>query len=129
MEKMVTPQSDAAVPPELDERRARPRIPCQFVVRFQRYTERTSRVSSLHNLSRRGARFVSEELFEPGEFLKVWLRLPAAPEPVQIPSRVAWCRPAFSERLGTHELGVAFLLLEPQAERVLERTLYHLATH
>ncbi len=89
------------------EHRQDPRVPHAFLVRYRCPAVGLERwlVSPLRDLSRSGARFLSEREFSIGTVLETQLLLPVAQRPVAVHARVAWQKPA---PMSMVELGVTF---------------------
>ena len=101
-----------------EERRA-PRVPRHVIARH-----RTTRVpaaawlmSPLLDLSRAGARFLSEYAFEAGEGMEVELLLPNAPHPLPLRASVAWAKPSQGQLT---EVGVSFDVNDAASQQTLE---------
>ena len=94
------------------EHRGSPRVTRAFMVRHKAAEGGPSWfMSPLRDLSRSGARFMSEGGFDVGAKLTLELVLPAATQPVVVKALVAWKKPA---PFGIAELGVTFEV-DPQS--------------
>lgn len=76
--------------------------------------------SPLQDISRSGARFLSEQAFVAGTMLQFELMLPMLKEPLALKGHVVWQKPA---TMGLTELGVAFDSLEPAAQQALDQAI------
>jgi hypothetical protein len=104
-----------AMPGELKEKRASPRIKCSRAIRYQiRGTPEFNNVTS-DNLSVMGVGFLNNKFIAPQTLLMLEINiLSRILNPV---GRVAWSAPLLhSDRYG---LGVEFLELDPQQKRYL----------
>ena len=89
-----------------DEQRREPRVSHGFMIRYRAADTMAGwLVSPLRDLSRGGARFLSERPLKVGTLLDIYLVLPAAAAPVSLQAKVARTSPA---PMGMVELGVAF---------------------
>ncbi len=107
------------------QRRSNLRFAKHFVVRYRSMLEQAWRVSTLRDVSKTGARLFCEEAFAPHVSIMLEIGLPVFEKPLQIPARVAWCKPKTSGRIGMAEHGVIFsadtnmkAMIEAAIERV-----------
>ena len=96
-----------------------PRVARSVIARYRRAEsgQHSWLVSPLRDLSGKGARFLSERPAEVGWVLEMQLVLPNAPQPVSVPARVVWTRPAQS---GLLEVGVAFAPHDPAIQQAID---------
>jgi hypothetical protein len=96
-------------------RRVSPRLHKHFVIRYRKLPEGAWRVSTLRDISQRGARFFCEEPFSPNAMLLVEMGMPVFETPIQVPVRVVWCKSATGSRIAVAEHGVEFSADAPVA--------------
>ena len=101
------------------EHRQDPRVSHAFMVRYRcpGVGQEHWLVSPLRDLSRSGARFLSEREFPVGTVLEAQLLLPRSQRPVAVAARVTWQKPA---PLHMVELGVTF---DVQADEVVRQAI------
>jgi hypothetical protein len=76
-------------------------------------------MSPLLDLSRAGARLLSEYAFETGEPMEIELLLPTAKQPLALRASVAWAKPGSDGRLT--EVGVSFDVREAAGQQALDQ--------
>ena len=96
-----------------------PRVARSVIARYRKADagQHTWLVSPLRDLSSKGARFLSERPEEVGWMLEMQLVLPNAPQPVAVPARIVWTRPA---QMGLLEVGVAFVPSNPETQKAID---------
>lgn len=97
------------------KRRVDPRLPKHFVIRYRPLPNGIWRVSTLRDISQKGARFFCEEPFAPDTMLMVEMGMPVFETPIQVPVRVVWCKSGKGGRLAVTEHGVEFSADAPVA--------------
>ena len=107
------------------EHRRDPRVSRAFLIRYRCPAAGQERwlVSPLRDLSRSGARFLSERMFAVGVPLELQLVLPVSRQPVVVGAHVAWQQPG---ALGMVEMGVTFDLgADDAARRAVDTSVAH----
>ena len=106
------------------ERRSASRVACQAMVRYRRFRRGSSWLASpFKDVSRGGARFVSEAAFRPGELLEVSVGMPLFHDPVPLAARVVWQRTMFSGALQLSEHGVRFVSLATELQQITDEAI------
>lgn len=106
-------------PGKPDQRKA-PRVARPFMVRFRNPLQDKWHAAPLKDLSRDGARLISEETFPPGTLLEVWIGMPVFHDPTRLMARVVWQKPAFTGRMQMSEQGLVFTNPDPKLRQALE---------
>ena len=106
------------------EARRDPRVERRLMVRFRAATGSATSwmMAPLRDLSSSGARFLSDQPFDPGAVLELQLVLPASPQAVPMQARVAWSKPG---PLNLVELGVLFEEVDERAQDMLGTAVAH----
>ena len=107
----------------IDKRRF-PRVTHAFLVRYRIPTSKgmVSRMAPVHDLSRGGARFTCEGVFEVGKQVDLQLVLPTTKHPLRIAAHVVWSK-VTQRALNLTEYGVAFDVIEAGGEKLLDAAL------
>jgi len=106
------------------EQRRFPRVTHAFLIRYRIPTSKGMawRMAPAHDLSRGGARFICEGVFEVGKQVELQLVLPTTKRPLRIAAHVVWSK--ISQRaLNLTEYGVAFDVIEAGGEKLLDAAL------
>jgi len=106
-----------------DQRRF-PRVTHAFLIRYHLPTAKGMvwRMAPLHDLSRGGARFTCEGVFEVGKRLEVQLVLPTSKRPIRIAAHVVWSKAA-QRALNLTEYGMTFDVVEAGGQKLLDAAL------
>ena len=107
-----------------EEQRREPRVAHAFMVRYRASDPGgpTWLLSPLKDISRGGARFVSESAFAEGVMLDLQLLLPTADAPVAVAGRIAWKQPG---PVQLHEYGVTFAVDDPAKQQAIDAAVHH----
>lgn len=107
-----------------EEQRREPRVAHAFMVRYRDSDTGgpTWLLSPLRDISRNGARFVSESAFADGAMLDLQLLLPTADHPVAVSGRIAWKHPG---PMKLHEYGVTFAVDDPAKQQAIDAAVQH----
>ena len=108
-----------------EEHRRSQRIARTFIIRYPWMEGETSRwgMSQIKDLSATGLRFVAERDFTVGEVLDIEVRVPTAPNPLQLKGKIVWSKPR--PLASTAEYGLQFVgLNEATARSITEAVDY-----
>lgn len=111
--------AESATPGRPDQRKS-PRVARPIMVRFRNPLQDKWHAAPLKDLSRDGARLMSEEAFPPGAVLEVWIGMPVFHDPTRVMARVVRQKPIGAGRMQMSELGVAFTNPDPKLRQTLE---------
>lgn len=108
------------------ERRAFPRIPRRFIIRFRPKGQPEVlnwQVSVVKNISVGGCYFFSSVPYRVGQVLELGVQLPFSKEPIQPDGEVKRCEALSSSKdWNTYGIAVQFLNLSPKEREILDST-------
>lgn len=90
------------------ERRSSERTARPIMGRYRRPGQLAWHTAPLKDLGRSGARLLSEESFEVGKPLELWIGPPLFAEPIQIMTQIKWIKLTNKGTLKITELGLEF---------------------